>query len=151
MPRPGEMMAPFLSILLRGFEEPPTPYAAGHRGVDLAASSGTPVVVGLEGQVTFAGQVAGDLFVTIDTPDPLKLTYSYLGSVLVSKGQWVTPGQILGTTGPGHSDRAEESLHLGLRVPDASILGGWRYVDPMPRLRKYLRRVRIPVVHLVRG
>jgi murein DD-endopeptidase MepM/ murein hydrolase activator NlpD len=150
MPQAGEMMPPFHSVLLRGFEEPLSPYGAGHRGIDLSAVPGTSIAAGLEGEVTFAGQIAGDGFVTIETPDPYRLTYSYLGSILVAQGQWVAPGDIIGTTGPGHSDRAEEGLHLGLRVRDSEAVGGWRYIDPMPMLRNYRRRVRIPVVNLIR-
>ena len=39
-------------------------YAAGHRGVDLAAAPGTPVRAANDGVVSFAGTVAGTLHVT---------------------------------------------------------------------------------------
>jgi hypothetical protein len=60
----------------RPFEAPPTTYAAGHRGVDLAAGSGDPVYAPAEGVVSFAGVVvdrpvlsithAGDLVSSIE-------------------------------------------------------------------------------------
>lgn len=151
IPRPDELIPPFHGILVTRFQEPPTPYAAGHRGVDLAAPPGTVVVAAAAGIVTFAGQVAGDLFVTIEVAGPRRVTYSYLGSSMLRQGDRVDAGQLVGTTGSGHPDRDQDSLHFGVRVPDATQVGGWRYVDPMPYLRAYRRRLRVPAVHLVRG
>ncbi|WP_234312918.1 peptidoglycan DD-metalloendopeptidase family protein [Streptomyces seoulensis] len=45
--------------VLRGWEPPATVYAAGHRGVDLAAAPGAPVRAVAAGRVSYAGRVAG--------------------------------------------------------------------------------------------
>src|SRR4051812_11455730 len=41
----------------RDFSAPPDQYSAGHRGVDLAAASGTPVFAASDGVVSFTGTV----------------------------------------------------------------------------------------------
>ncbi len=51
--------------VVRGFEPPPSPYAAGHRGVDLAAAPGQAVLAALPGTVGFAGSVGGKPVVTV--------------------------------------------------------------------------------------
>src|SRR5690349_8021915 len=53
---PGGRVRP---VVERGFEPPPEPWAAGHRGVDLGAAPGTEVVAAATGRVSFAGTVAG--------------------------------------------------------------------------------------------
>ena len=46
-PTTAASMQPYLrpvrGAILRHYEPPPTPYAAGHRGIDMAAPLGTPV------------------------------------------------------------------------------------------------------------
>ena len=51
--------------VVRGFEPPPGPYAAGHRGVDLAGSPGQSVLSALPGTVGFAGSIGGKPVVTV--------------------------------------------------------------------------------------
>src|SRR6266511_309497 len=80
-------LRPVRGAILRHFEPPPTPYAAGHRGIDMAAPVGTPVLASNDGVVAFAGPVAGSLFVSIDHADGLRTTYSFLSAVVVKKGQ----------------------------------------------------------------
>src|SRR5690349_17646532 len=51
--------APVPGAVVRPFAPPPTPYAAGHRGVDLAAGPSAVVGAAAAGTVRFAGAVAG--------------------------------------------------------------------------------------------
>src|SRR5918996_1070897 len=67
--------------VIRPFEPPVGPYGAGHRGIDIAVPPGTPVRAAAEGVVAFAGLVAGGGFVSIDHPDGVRTTYSWLGEV----------------------------------------------------------------------
>ncbi len=64
------------------------PYAGGqHRGVDIGAAAGGPVVAPAAGTVTFAGSVpTNGLTVTIETDDGLAVTLTHLGSLAVARG-----------------------------------------------------------------
>lgn len=60
----------------RGFDPPDGPYRPGHRGVDLAAGPGTPVLAAGAGVVGYAGVLAGRGVVTVVHPgDGLRTTY----------------------------------------------------------------------------
>jgi murein DD-endopeptidase MepM/ murein hydrolase activator NlpD len=128
-----DMVRPLHGDIVRHFEPPPTPYSAGHRGIDLAAPASTTVVAAAGGTVSFAGSVAGDLFVSIDHPNGLRTTYSFLSLVEVKKGQVVTQGQEVARSGGCHTGSAEGCLHFGLKRGDT-------YLDPEPYLVDHLRR-----------
>jgi murein DD-endopeptidase MepM/ murein hydrolase activator NlpD len=130
--------------IIRHFEPPPTPYAAGHRGLDMAVPIGTPVVASNDGVVAFAGAVAGELFVSIDHADGIRTTYSYLSAVLVARGDVVARGQRVGVSGPGHTGAAQPHLHFGMRVGDT-------YLDPEPSLIDGLRRDLSQAIRLAPG
>ena len=81
------------------FRPPPTPYAAGNRGLDYATVPGSPIVASAAGVVVFAGPVAGTLHVTIQHPDGLRTSYSFLARIAVAVGQPVDQGQVVGVAG----------------------------------------------------
>jgi len=124
---------PVVGPIVRHFERPPTPYAAGHRGIDLAVPFGTIVLAANNGTVAFAGQVGGLLFVSIDHADGLRTTYSYLSAVLVKKGQIVARGQAVARSGAGDPGGKQPVLHFGVKR-------GEEYLDPEPMLLDGLRR-----------
>src|SRR5919199_1037073 len=116
--------------VLRPFVFGSDPYAAGqHRGIDIGASSGTPVRAAAGGVVTFAGTVPnGGKTVTIQTPTGYAVTLVHLGSIGALRGTTVEEGAIVGTVGPsGVPDIAEPYVYLGIRV--ASDDQG--YLDPL--------------------
>ena len=116
--------------VLRPFSFGSDPYAAGqHRGIDIGAPSGMPVVAAAGGVVSFAGTVPnGGKTVTIQTPTGYAVTLVHLGSILVLRGTTVEEGATVGTVGPsGVPDVAEPYVYLGIRV--ASDDQG--YVDPL--------------------
>lgn len=82
-----------------------------HNGVDLAASSGTQVLSGLYGRVSATGTGAYGRYVTISNGDRA-VTYSNLGNVLVSRGQDVTKGAPVGTTGQLHDGHGTYGVHI---------------------------------------
>ncbi|WP_222193838.1 M23 family metallopeptidase [Modestobacter italicus] len=112
----------------RPFLPPPGPYAAGHRGVDLAGAIGQPVVAAGAGTVAFAGMVAGRPVVSVDHPDGLRTTYEPVRPG-VAAGQPVSRGSPLGVLDGGHAGcPVEACLHWGLRRGEV-------YLDPLSLLR----------------
>src|ERR687886_2738350 len=116
--------------VLRPFVFGSEPYAAGqHRGIDIGASSGTPVRAAAGGVVSFAGTVPnGGKTVTIQTPTGYAVTLVHLGSIAVIRGTTIEEGATVGTVGPsGAPDIPEPYVYLGIRV--ASDDQG--YLDPL--------------------
>lgn len=112
----------------RPFEAPPHPYGPGHRGVDLTAAAGTPVLTAGTGVVVFAGMVAGRPVVSIAHDDGLRTTYEPVDAS-VGAGQAVAGGSPIGVLAPGHPGcPAEACLHWGVRRGEA-------YLDPLALLR----------------
>ncbi|MGW1711981.1 M23 family metallopeptidase [Streptomyces sp. NPDC002156] len=123
-------------LVLRAWEPPPTPYARGHRGVDLAATTGTPVRAVAPGRVHFAGRVAGRGVVSVEltgtgTP-PLRTTYEPVTAAL-KKGAEVKAGEMVGTVEPGGTHCPTTCVHWGL-------LRGDTYLDPLTLLPSWLLR-----------
>jgi murein DD-endopeptidase MepM/ murein hydrolase activator NlpD len=120
----GEWAWPVVGPVIRGFDPPSTAFGAGHRGIDIAAPSGTPVLAPSPGVVAFAGAVAGHLFVTVDHGGGLSSTYSWVSAILVRKGDTVARGSAVALTGTGHPGVEKPHLHFGVRQDGA-------YVDPL--------------------
>jgi murein DD-endopeptidase MepM/ murein hydrolase activator NlpD len=121
---PGSYAWPVEGPVIRGFVLPQGPYGSGHRGIDIAIAFGTPVHAANDGVVAFAGSVGGSLYVSIDHPDGVRTTYSWLSALGVRKGQSVARGDIVGATGHGHPELPVPHLHFGARM-------GSTYIDPM--------------------
>lgn len=109
------------TALVRGFEAPPAPWAAGHRGVDIAAPVGAAVVAPADGTVTFAGPVAGRGVVTVQHRDGRRSSVEPVVPA-VAVGDAVRAGDRIATVGTG-GHCASACLHWGVREGD-------RYVDP---------------------
>ena len=80
------------------FRPPAHVGAPGNRGLEYEPEPGLPVQASAEGEVVFAGTVAHNRFVTVLHRDGLRTAYGYLGWIAVAEGDWVTAGQLLGTT-----------------------------------------------------
>lgn len=109
----------------RGFEPPTTAYGPGHRGVDLRAAAGDPVLAAGAGRVSYAGLLAGRGVVSIVHPGGLRTTYEPL-IVTVRVGQLVAGGGLIGRLSTGHS-----SCHLGTTCLHWGLLRGQTYLDPL--------------------
>jgi murein DD-endopeptidase MepM/ murein hydrolase activator NlpD len=118
---------PVTGPIVRGFDPPDSPYGAGHRGIDIGAPVGTPVLAPAAGRVTFAGAVAGKLYVTIDHGGGVLSTASFLSEVEVRAEDAVSRGQSIGRTGTGHTGDLIPNLHFGVRLDGV-------YVDPLDYL-----------------
>ncbi|HET6696917.1 MAG TPA: M23 family metallopeptidase, partial [Gaiellaceae bacterium] len=102
--------------VLRPFVLGDDPYAAEqHRGLDVAAPTGSLVRAPASGVVSFAGTVpGGGRSATIQTADGYSVTLVHLGSVAVARGQEVVEGDGVGTAGrSGEPEHAESHVHLG--------------------------------------
>jgi murein DD-endopeptidase MepM/ murein hydrolase activator NlpD len=120
----GTWAWPVQGPVIRGFEPPDTPFGSGHRGIDIAAAPGTPILAAEAGTVSFAGRVAGELFVTIVHGGGLSSTYSWVSSTAVRKGDVVSRGQPIGSTGTGPPGASVPHLHFGAKRDG-------EYVDPI--------------------
>jgi len=92
-----------------------------HYGVDLGADLGTPIVASRSGTVITAEyeNVAGN-HVTIDHLDGYTSRYMHMDSYIVSEGQFVMAGQIIGYCGStGVSTGAH--LHFGIYHNDKPV------------------------------
>ncbi|MFI1960688.1 murein hydrolase activator EnvC family protein [Streptomyces althioticus] len=120
--------------VLRGWEPPAAVYGPGHRGVDLAATPGTPVRAVADGRVSFAGRVAGKGVVSVEltgTGDPpLRTTYEPVRAT-VPQGAEVSAGEVIGTVEAGGSHCTAPCVHWGL-------LRGDTYLDPLSLLPPWL-------------
>jgi murein DD-endopeptidase MepM/ murein hydrolase activator NlpD len=85
------------------------------------------MVAAQDGIVSFAGWVVDGLFISVDHPDGIRTTYSWLSAIGVKKGDQVARGQAIGSTGHGHPDVSTPHLHFGARI-------GATYIDPMTLL-----------------
>ncbi|MEX3102793.1 M23 family metallopeptidase [Streptomyces sp. ST1020] len=123
--------------ILRPYTPPPTPYTAGHRGIDLSTPPGTPVRAISQATVTFAGRVAGRGVITLQLPTGLHTTYEPVHPT-VTKGDKVKEGQLIGKVEPNGTHCPTSCLHWGLKRGDT-------YLNPLsllprtpPRLLPYL-------------
>lgn len=118
---------PLFGVAVRMWTAPEdAPFAAGHRGIDVAAPAGTPVRASGPGVVSFAGNVAGNRTVTVDHPDGVRTSYSFLGTIAAHRDDVVALGDVVGTVGTGHPNEGlPPHVHLSARR-------GETYVDPVP-------------------
>jgi murein DD-endopeptidase MepM/ murein hydrolase activator NlpD len=125
-PRFGWPLAPPRQVV-RTFEAPSTEYAAGHRGVDIAAPPGAAVLAAADGLVLHAGPVADRTVVSLLHVGGLRTTYEPV-EPSVRRGQVVRRGDPIATLRPGHEGcPASACLHWGaLRASPVRT-----YLDPL--------------------
>jgi murein DD-endopeptidase MepM/ murein hydrolase activator NlpD len=114
---------------------PATPYAAGHRGIDLSAAPGTEVLAPSDGTVSFAGVVVDRPVIAIDHAGDLRSSFEPVEAT-VAVGDRVIAGQKIGTvTAGGHCDQA--CFHFGVRLHG-------QYLSPLMLLGGVPRAVLLP-------
>ncbi|MFK4728383.1 M23 family metallopeptidase [Agromyces mediolanus] len=124
------------ATIVAPFRAPPTPYAPGHRGIDLAAREHDAVRAPADGTVSFAGMVAGRPVVAVDHGDGYVSAVEPV-SATVAAGSAVAAGEALGTAASGgHCDGG--CVHFGVRLHG-------EYVSPLLLLEAPPRSVLLPV------
>ncbi len=114
MPRPS---------IVRPFLRPATAYGSGHRGLDLAGSTGQGVLAVEAGTVADVGRIAGRGTVTVLHPSGVRSTYEPVEPA-VSVGEVVARGSRLGELAATGSHCRPACLHLG-------AVREHTYVDPL--------------------
>jgi murein DD-endopeptidase MepM/ murein hydrolase activator NlpD len=112
----------------RSFAPPAHPWAAGNRGVDLAAYAGERVSAATAGLVIYAGLLAGRGVISI-RDGGLRTTYEPVDPV-VHPGDTVVAGQLIGYVSAAADSCGSPGtcLHWGALQSD-------EYIDPMGLLR----------------
>jgi murein DD-endopeptidase MepM/ murein hydrolase activator NlpD len=119
------------AAVTRGFDAPAPNWTRGHRGVDLAGSTGQPVFASAGGIVVFAGELAGRPLVSVQHPGGLRTSYEPVRPA-VRAGQRVDTGTALGVLLDGHAGcPVRACLHWGAMWGPASRAD---YVDPLALL-----------------
>lgn len=100
-------------------------YERMHEGVDMAAPAGTPIYAAKSGKVTVASYQKGGAgyYVNINHGDGFSSIYMHMTRYIVSKGDYVKAGQVIGYVGSTGISTGNH-LHFGI-----SYKG--EYVNPM--------------------
>jgi murein DD-endopeptidase MepM/ murein hydrolase activator NlpD len=120
----------------RPFEAPANPYTAGHRGIDLPAPPGSPIMSPAEGTVFFTGIVIDRPVITIEHSNGLRSSFEPVESSLVH-GTPVQQGETIGVV--AHGGHCNHScIHFGVRAYG-------EYVSPLLFLGHIERAILLPI------
>lgn len=100
-------------------------YERMHNGVDMAAPAGTPIYAAKSGKVTTASYQSGGAgyYVSINHGDGFSSIYMHMTRYIVSAGQYVKAGQVIGYVGSTGISTGNH-LHFGISYNGT-------YVNPM--------------------
>ena len=115
--------------LTKGYVAPATPYAAGHRGIDIAAEAGAAVIAPAAGTVHFSGVVVDRPVLTIDHGDGVLSSYEPVASPL-TVGAVVAAGDSIGSVASG-AHCTGECIHVGVRI-DGEYVSPLLFFDRVP-------------------
>jgi septal ring factor EnvC (AmiA/AmiB activator) len=92
-----------------------------HRGIDLGASTGTPIGASAAGRVIFAGWQGGyGNLVVIDHGNGVATAYAHMSSIAAGVGANVSQRQVIGYVG-STGDSTGPHLHLEFRVNGTAV------------------------------
>ncbi|MCU1438081.1 MAG: family metallopeptidase [Naasia sp.] len=125
------------------YRAPPTPYAAGHRGIDIAVAAGTAVLAPADGVVSFAGPVGGRPVLALSHDDGILSSFDPVEAT-VRTGERVLRGQPVAVVAVSAGHCGADCLHLGARSDG-------RYLSPLALLGGVPRAVLLPLDDQARG
>lgn len=128
-PGTGGHQQPVDAEVVDGFRPPHSFAGPGNRGLEFGLTVSTPVTNSAAGTVSFAGQVGGSLFVTIDHGDGLRTTHAFVEQVLVRRGDVLAAGDTVAIAGPGYHFTAREGTTY---VDPAGLFGAPTSAAPNP-------------------
>jgi murein DD-endopeptidase MepM/ murein hydrolase activator NlpD len=121
--------------IARPYLAPATPYASGHRGIDIRAAAGAEVRAPADGVVHYVGVVVDRPVLSIDHGGGVLSSYEPVESSL-REGDVVRRGQVIGRLVTGHC-KSGTCLHFGVRIHG-------EYVSPLLFLGGQPRAVLLP-------
>lgn len=139
-------LRPVHGEVVEGFSAPPAPWAAGHRGVDLAVPSGGDIRSPADGVVTFSGVVVDREVLSIDHGDGYVSSFEPVSSEL-EVGDAVSTGDAVASLGTyddgshhctGENSTTQPCLHWGVRLHD-------EYINPLLLLGELEPSVLLPL------
>lgn len=104
-----------------------------HEGVDISARRGTPVLSATNGVVMRVAEttLGGRVIWIFDTSRGLRLYYAHLDEQLVTTGQRVNAGDVLGTVGnTGNARTTPPHLHFGIYERGTGALDPYWFIAP---------------------
>ena len=105
-----------------GPRKAPVPGASTfHKGIDMAADTGTPIYASADGTVRYAGSEPGfGLYIKLSHDGGVQTLYGHCSQLLVKKGEKVKAGQIIALV--GNTGRSSGShLHFEVRIDGMAV------------------------------
>lgn len=104
-----------------------------HRGVDISASVGEPVVAAQDGVVHWTGKLpGGEPYISIDHPNGLSTTYLPVRTT-VSKGRSIKKGEKIGEMS-SETDKSSDVPHLHFGLFKTETRSDKQYLNPLDYL-----------------
>ncbi len=115
----NSLNTPIKGVLTSTFGEQRSGY--NHKGIDLAANTGTPIGAALDGTVSFSGVASGyGNVVMINHGDNIETVYAHCSKLKVSTGDTISKGQVIAEVG-STGDSTGPHLHFEIRVNGSPV------------------------------
>lgn len=138
---PSDWERPVSGEVLREFEAPPAPWAAGHRGADLAVPGGEEIRAPAHGVVSFSGRVVNRQVLSIEHGSGLVSSFEPVDSEL-KVGDAVSRGEVLAELGVYEDGsthcEGQPCVHWGVRLHG-------EYINPLLLLGELEPSVLLPL------